>query len=123
MTQTYEIVGEGQAIKCRICGSTSWNPGDVRHRFCGKCDQYHADMALFGGTPVPRQMYRTTDGWDLDVVTYTHDGFSPYRLSWETDDSVRDRLTAFLEGRLQPAARFSPLRWVWEWVFGASEEE
>ena len=37
----YEIVEEGQAIKCLTCGMTSWHPEDVRHRYCGNCHVFH----------------------------------------------------------------------------------
>lgn len=43
--KTYEIVEDGQAIKCLVCGMTSWHPKDVEHHFCGKCDSFHDDLA------------------------------------------------------------------------------
>jgi hypothetical protein len=32
------------AITCPRCGMTSWNPNDVRERYCGNCHAYHDDM-------------------------------------------------------------------------------
>ena len=37
----YEIVASGQAIKCQQCQRTSWNPDDVRYKYCGFCHQFH----------------------------------------------------------------------------------
>lgn len=44
--RTYEIVEGGRAIKCLLCGLTSYHPKDVEHRFCGKCDLFHEDLRL-----------------------------------------------------------------------------
>lgn len=38
---TYEIVENGQAIKCLRCGRTSWSPKDVQYRYCGGCTAFH----------------------------------------------------------------------------------
>jgi len=35
------VFPELPAITCARCGLTSWNPNDVRHRFCGKCSVFH----------------------------------------------------------------------------------
>lgn len=40
---TCEITHGGQAIRCRICGRESFNPGDVEMRFCGSCKRFHDD--------------------------------------------------------------------------------
>ena len=45
MGATYEIVENGQAIKCLVCTMVSWSPGDIEHLYCGNCHQYHADLA------------------------------------------------------------------------------
>lgn len=37
----YEILAEGRAIWCRRCGRTSWNPNDVKFRYCGWCHRWH----------------------------------------------------------------------------------
>ena len=42
--QTYEILldtGEGRAIRCNVCGMTSYNANDVRERYCGRCHVFH----------------------------------------------------------------------------------
>jgi hypothetical protein len=44
--RTY-VVGEG-TITCLVCGFTSHNPNDVKHRYCGSCHVYHANPAAFG---------------------------------------------------------------------------
>lgn len=43
----------GFKITCRRCGMTSHNPNDVRHRYCGKCHDFHSDPAQ-SGTPASR---------------------------------------------------------------------
>lgn len=43
MSQTYRLVDEGRAIRCLICGTTSHNPHDVSHRYCGFCRCFHED--------------------------------------------------------------------------------
>jgi hypothetical protein len=35
----YRLV-DGPGIKCLHCGRTSYNPEDVRHRFCANCDDF-----------------------------------------------------------------------------------
>jgi len=44
--KTYEILDtpHGKAIKCLVCGMTSYYIEDVRHLFCGKCNKFHDDM-------------------------------------------------------------------------------
>lgn len=42
--QSYMIVGPQQGrfgIHCLRCGSTSWHPGDVEHKYCATCKQFH----------------------------------------------------------------------------------
>jgi hypothetical protein len=36
------------SITCPRCGSVSYNPGDIEHRYCGRCHQFHQD---FPGNP------------------------------------------------------------------------
>lgn len=51
---TYEIVhGEfacrrTTGIKCLVCKRTSWNPNDVKNKYCGGCHRYHDDLARSG---------------------------------------------------------------------------
>lgn len=40
---SYTILHEGRAILCHQCGRTSWNPGDVRHLYCGFCHGFHEE--------------------------------------------------------------------------------
>ena len=39
--KTYIILFDGQAIKCLICGLISYNPNDVKYKYCGYCYFYH----------------------------------------------------------------------------------
>lgn len=32
---------EEPKIKCPFCGMTSWNPNDVRWKYCGNCHNFH----------------------------------------------------------------------------------
>jgi len=47
MKTTYQIItddkGNDQAIKCLLCGLTSYHPKDVKHLFCGKCHIFHSE--------------------------------------------------------------------------------
>ena len=43
---TYEIVEGGLAIRCLCCGMTSYNPNDIKFRYCGRCGIYHEDRML-----------------------------------------------------------------------------
>jgi ribosomal protein L37E len=47
--KTYEMVPTttGHAIRCRVCGMTSHNPNDVKHRYCGHCHAFHDDWERF----------------------------------------------------------------------------
>lgn len=38
---TFEIVEQGHAIRCLVCGHRSANPEDVRRRFCPHCADFH----------------------------------------------------------------------------------
>jgi len=41
--KTYDIrtTEDGEAIGCRVCGTVSYHPEDVAHRYCGSCHLYH----------------------------------------------------------------------------------
>lgn len=30
-----------ESITCPKCGMTSYNPNDIKHRYCGNCNQFH----------------------------------------------------------------------------------
>ncbi len=36
----YEIVKDGEAIKCLICEMVSYGVGDIVNKWCGKCKVY-----------------------------------------------------------------------------------
>ena len=39
--KTYEILHNGQAIKCLFCGLISYNLNDINNRYCGHCHKFH----------------------------------------------------------------------------------
>jgi hypothetical protein len=43
---TYTIVAGGQAIRCDVCGATSWNRNDVKFLYCGRCNRFHEDRPV-----------------------------------------------------------------------------
>ena len=40
---TYEIVEDGEAIRCLKCEMTSWHYKDVEHKYCGNCHMFHEE--------------------------------------------------------------------------------
>jgi hypothetical protein len=50
--QTFTLVAAGRAIRCLRCGLTSWNPDDVRARYCGYCHAF-LDNREEPVTPMP----------------------------------------------------------------------
>lgn len=44
MKPTYVIV-ETRAIQCLVCGRVSYNPNDIRDKYCGFCHRFHEDPA------------------------------------------------------------------------------
>jgi hypothetical protein len=43
---TYKLATNGtdDCITCLVCGMTSWNPNDVKYKYCGNCHQFHDIM-------------------------------------------------------------------------------
>lgn len=43
--KTYQLIpdGEAPAIKCLVCGAVSYNQGDIKNRYCGRCNRFHDD--------------------------------------------------------------------------------
>lgn len=39
--KTYEILRDGKAIQCLVCGKISYHPDDVRNLYCGYCHTFH----------------------------------------------------------------------------------
>jgi protein-arginine kinase activator protein McsA len=33
--------GKEVSITCHTCEMTSYNPNDIKHKYCGKCHKYH----------------------------------------------------------------------------------
>lgn len=46
MSDAYQLVDGGRAIRCLKCGTTSHNPTDVRERYCGFCRVFHDDAKV-----------------------------------------------------------------------------
>jgi ribosomal protein L37E len=42
-TQSYGITFDGKAIFCHRCRNLSYNPSDVKYKYCGFCQQFHHD--------------------------------------------------------------------------------
>lgn len=34
---------DGKTITCLVCGMTSYNPNDVKHKYCGNCHKFLED--------------------------------------------------------------------------------
>ena len=43
---TYAIGASGKNITCLDCGLISWNPEDVRQRYCVYCREFHDDKEI-----------------------------------------------------------------------------
>lgn len=43
--KSYEVIDEGTAIACMLCGFVSDNREDVRRRHCPNCGVYHDEAA------------------------------------------------------------------------------
>ena len=41
--RSFEIVEDGRAILCLICGRKSWNQNDIDHKYCGHCHIFHKE--------------------------------------------------------------------------------
>lgn len=48
------------SITCPRCGKVSFNPNDVRSKYCGNCSRYHSDMNLL--QPLQSATPPRTDG-------------------------------------------------------------
>jgi ribosomal protein L37E len=44
-----DLADSGRAIRCLLCGTTSYNPNDIRHRYCGFCHVFHEDVNTYQG--------------------------------------------------------------------------
>lgn len=51
---------ESKSITCPRCGKVSYNPNDVREKYCGNCSRYHSDMNLL--QPLQSATAPVTDG-------------------------------------------------------------
>lgn len=47
MNPTYIIDPAGEWILCLRCGLRSYNPNDVKQRYCGHCHIFHDDLEIY----------------------------------------------------------------------------
>ena len=46
-------------IKCHNCNMKSYNPNDIHHKFCGKCNSFHENVVFYERkTPVNQNVSR-----------------------------------------------------------------
>ena len=46
--ETYTLIrepGKPDAIRCGLCGATSYHPADVENHYCGRCHKFLDDVA------------------------------------------------------------------------------
>lgn len=62
MELTYRLEAKDgqQGITCLICNKTSWNPGDVDHKYCGNCKKFHSEYNNIDHSNVVMQFYIQT---------------------------------------------------------------
>ena len=58
---TFEILDNGKAIKCRICGAVSHNTEDIERHYCGWCHVHHDDL----WPPARKMMIEHPELYDL----------------------------------------------------------
>lgn len=44
--KSYELTHAGTAIRCNICGMTSFHLDDIEHKYCGKCRMFHDEHTI-----------------------------------------------------------------------------
>lgn len=42
--KTYTLSEDGNSITCALCGMRSYNPSDIKHKYCGACNVFHEDL-------------------------------------------------------------------------------
>jgi ribosomal protein L37E len=47
-----DATGTLHAIHCNVCGKTSYNINDVKHRYCASCNRYHEQTTAHDGAGV-----------------------------------------------------------------------
>lgn len=81
---TNEPSGDRLSIVCPRCGRRSWQPEDVRQRYCGACHRWHDDWWVV--LPALNRdeadtLYRLLDRWCT-----SHE---PAHLEWPIVNSLR----------------------------------
>jgi hypothetical protein len=67
---TYEITAHGKAIRCLLCGRTSFNAGDVENHYCGACHRFHDALAMIDLLNIPSALYARHPGLCMRLGTY-----------------------------------------------------
>lgn len=54
LSKTYEFGNRDgfPYIECKLCGKKSYNLGDIKNKFCGKCKIYHDDVRTSTRAPI-----------------------------------------------------------------------
>lgn len=87
MAPTFELLARGKAIRCRLCGSVSYNPGDVVHRYCARCHIFH-------DTDGARLVQAALGAWCLCESLLASPGATP-ELITECRDALGQALRPF----------------------------
>ena len=122
--KTYDILTRGgrECIRCRQCGARSYDPSDLRNRYCGSCKIHHdllADAILIAKSePDGLRMIAGMVGWIRPIEPRNEAAEATYEGAWKAwvateDDVARKRLENVMDG-LQPAIAHNPTdpRWV-----------
>jgi len=38
----------GNSITCNVCGMTSYNPNDIKYKYCGNCHEFLEEIKIGG---------------------------------------------------------------------------
>lgn len=59
---TYQIVHDGKAIRCLMCGKMSYNKKDVEKKYCGNCHQFHDQLGFERPCEKEKRIKRKEEG-------------------------------------------------------------
>lgn len=84
---TYTTIERGAAIKCKICGFTSWNMNDVVSFYCGRCHIFHKDVeaavlgVLKSAVKIPQEVWLADANTILKALEgHPNQGMISFRL-------------------------------------------
>lgn len=125
---TYEIVADGKAIKCLVCGMTSYHQADIQHRYCGWCHQFHDEMrqARLSWSEIAASAYRAyvaSHEGQIDMVGVLPgwDNLSrPVQVAWEAAARQVEKCLMYNEDRRLKAFGLDEEQWR-EWKPKGSE--